>query len=447
MRKIILSISCLLASFLSFSQVGSPDPGFANGTGKVVNYTTTNSNDKANAIAIQGDGKIVIAGVNFIVMRYKADGSLDNTFGTLGKVSTIPPPARTSLFYYNLASVTGVAIQTDGKIILAGIAEATYIPTFTRINVFIIYRLNSNGTIDNTFGGNNTGYIIKDMYATDNQPTCIALQSNGQILVGGFTQLNSSSTYYVYAVLRLNANGTVDNNFGGFNQSVYLGGNSYALPGVALINISNTYGYTNDRAYGIAVAAYQKILVAGNTGLTRLQTNGQVDGSFNGGLYNNGGTVQNGSGVAFHSCALQSDGKIIVSVYMSNGSFYGTTVRRYNTNGTADNTFSGALVNSLGNSSYTPTSMVLQSDGKIVVTASIDAGNVDFKIIRFNTNGTLDNNFSTGGIATLHFGPPGNTTASGSNAVAFNNGRIYVAGYTNYNPTSYYYYNSNTYYA
>ncbi|MEP6995268.1 MAG: delta-60 repeat domain-containing protein, partial [Acidobacteriota bacterium] len=127
---------------------GDLDPTF--GTGGQVQTDFNHSTDIANAVALQSDGKLVVVGQtytnndytgeDFAVARYNANGTLDTTFGSGGKVTTDFP---------GLAAVpSSVIIQPDGKILVAGGA----FPNFTFLGDFKLVRYNSNGSLDTSFG-------------------------------------------------------------------------------------------------------------------------------------------------------------------------------------------------------------------------------------------------------------------------------------------------------
>lgn len=127
------------------AQPGSPDNTFGT-NGKVITPVGTFT-DKAQAIAIQTDGKIVVAGYsqneirtsNFTVARYNINGTLDNTFDGDGKLTTAIGTSN-SLAY-------AIAIQSDGKIVVAGSASNG------ANDDFAVARYNTDGSLDNTFDG------------------------------------------------------------------------------------------------------------------------------------------------------------------------------------------------------------------------------------------------------------------------------------------------------
>ena len=131
----------------------------------------------AKALAIQPDGKILVAGyVNvsmnrIAVARYNSDGSIDSLFGTSGLgFTTIMVPGSTS----NVAEA--IALQKDGKILIAG-------TTFTSRYMIVLSRLNPDGTIDTYFGAN--GNAIFTVGGWDMEAKAMAIQPDGRVVVAG----------------------------------------------------------------------------------------------------------------------------------------------------------------------------------------------------------------------------------------------------------------------
>ncbi|MBI5563063.1 MAG: hypothetical protein HY894_09485 [Deltaproteobacteria bacterium] len=180
--------------------VGELDPSF--GTLGKVRTTFGGNNDYAYAVAIQPDGKIVVAGnscvfapCDFAVVRYNANGSLDASFGVGGKVTTDVGAGDDDYAY-------AVGIQSDGKILAAG-----FITTASGWDSAIV-RYNSDGSLDTSFGagGKATLYIGGDTWVS-----ALAVQSDGKIIaVGG----GSNGANYDITVVRYISNGTLDASFG-----------------------------------------------------------------------------------------------------------------------------------------------------------------------------------------------------------------------------------------
>jgi uncharacterized delta-60 repeat protein len=185
---------------------GALDTTFG-GTGMV----STPSAGVSSAIAVQPDLKVVVAGskINgyFEVARYKVDGSLDSTFGSAGIVSL---PMSTFA-----AHAQAVAVQPDGKILVAGDAYVAGKKNLTTVD-WAIARLNTNGSLDTSFGGG-AGYVLTNWQPPaksplDNVARAIVLQPNGQIVVDGYVGLTLGAAGLGLA--RYNINGSLDTTFG-----------------------------------------------------------------------------------------------------------------------------------------------------------------------------------------------------------------------------------------
>jgi uncharacterized delta-60 repeat protein len=238
---------------------GSLDPTFdADG---VVTTPIGSGNNVAQAVAVQADGKIVVAGFclnettdDFAVARYHPNGTLDETFdGDSGSGNGVVITAIT----VNHDEALALAIQPDGKILLAG-------QTFNGVNTDIaLVRYNQNGTLDNSFGGGD-GIVTTPTGTGSDLARSIALQADGKIVVTGqsFNGANND-----IPVVRYEPNGALDPSFGN--------------GGIALIAI----GPATDTAYGVRVQTDGKIVVAGyyfngannDANVLRLNEHGALD--------------------------------------------------------------------------------------------------------------------------------------------------------------------------
>jgi uncharacterized delta-60 repeat protein len=343
--------------------------------------TTPVGDGIAYSIVIQSDGKIVAAGYregtdfDIVLTRYNTNGTLDNSFGTNGIVTT---DIGTS---HNEAN--SVAIQSDGKIVAAGYS-------FNGINTdFTLVRYNTNGTLDNTFGSN--GIVITQIGSASEIARAVAVQSDGKIVASGYIYIGSDIDF---ALARFNSNGTLDN--------------SFASNGTVVTQVSTSEDYINS----MALQPDGKIVVAGYSGdgsssftLARYAINGTLDNTFG-----SNGTVTTRAGTAdaeIYSIAFQNDGKIVAAGFSRNNSNYDFAIARYNTNGSLDNTFgtNGIITTpALLQDDYLY-SVAVQNDGKIVAAGSTEnTSNVDFVLARYNTNGTLDNTFGGDGIIVTQIG-------------------------------------------
>jgi uncharacterized delta-60 repeat protein len=226
---------------------GSLDTSF-DGDGKVIT-TTTLIEERAVSLTLQPDGKIVMVGsarqpnadYEFLTVRYNTDGSLDLTFDDDGK-------AMTSLHGF-LDYATAVAMQPDGKIVVAG---GSYRPgdpqrpdVFTDYDVAIT-RYNPDGSLDSTFDfdGKTTIRFGQDNDLFNDYATGIAIQQNSKILVGGYSWNGSRNNF---TLARFNPGGLLDPNFG--------------TNGKIVTAVRNT----EDQAFAIALQADGKILEVGQS--------------------------------------------------------------------------------------------------------------------------------------------------------------------------------------
>ena len=389
------------------------------GDGKIVESALASS--FANAVAIQADGKIVVAGSlggDFIVARYNTNGTLDTTFSGDGIVVTNFGGSGTD-------SVNAIAIQSDGKIVVAGNAG---LANNARVGVA---RYNPNGTLDNTFSGDG-------MFATDFVGTAggaargVAIQADGKIVIVG----SSGSDF---AVARLNTNGTLDTTFG-------------PQPSTGIV--TKDFGSGNEGATAVAILADGRIVVAGSTTVANREVfawdyfstsgfpqNVGPDLDSTGAPINGARHTSFGGGVsaAPTSMAIQVDGKVIL---VGDATF--TTgipgdvdrfmvIARYNVDGTMDTTFDtdGRRGVDFGAFSFA-SGVAVQADGKIVAVGHVEESlngvvNTKFAVARFNTNGSLDLTFSGDGRLTTDFSA---TVGDFADAVAIqkSNGRIVVVG-------------------
>jgi len=284
---------------------------------------------------------------------------------------------------------------------------------FKQISItnFIQY---SDGTLDTSF--NHIGKVTTSIGSGDAMSFSVALQSDEKIIVAGTSNDE-------FAVARYNINGTLDSTF--------------SFDGIVSTLIGNTGNSTWNQS--VAIQSDGKIIVVGQIypfdfAVIRYNTDGTLDNTFS----SDGKIITPVGSFIDESCAVavQSDGKIIVGgssyINLSNSSF---ALVRYNTNGALDNTFgnNGKIITSLGNGIAKGNSVAIQPDGKIVVAGHSDNGsNYDFAVVRYNTNGTLDNYFGSNGKITTSIG---NGNDEGHSVVIQFDGKFIVAGST-YNSSS-----------
>lgn len=316
------------------------------------------------------------------------------------------------------------AIQPDGKIVVLGTSD--YGGYDYGKGDFSLIRLSSSGALDPTFGtvvdaatGRRSGTVITDLGTTISKPLSnelargVALQSDGKILVSGFTRFGTGSLQF--ALVRYLPSGDLDTTFGG---------------GTGWISTDFTKFGSNGADFArIAIQPDGKIVAAGTEyfpgsrasyGLARYNADGSLDTSFGAGGLVSGSHLQNRE-FSVSNVALQSNGKIVVSGGPN------CTIVRYNADGSEDDTFGIVGVASDGGvgGGYSIQSAV-QSDDKIVLTAGGGVG-TSFVIERFTKDGARDPTFGTNGIADPSFS--GSSSAAAYNIAIQNDGKIVAAGY------------------
>lgn len=300
-------------------------------------------------------------------------GSLDPTFAGDGSVTT----SVRSLWDYG----RDVTMQADGKMVVAGSSTN---PSGSNDPDFAVVRFNSDGSLDNSFGSG--GKVTTDFNKLGDAAYAIAVQSDGKIVVGGNGTMNvKGSSVGVYALVRYNTNGTLDNSFGTKGK------------------VQTDMGLGAAGIRDITLLAGGKILASGaignHIGLARYNANGTLDTTFG-----SGGKVITSLGIGSTRMAMQTDGKMVVvsSTSTAHGSNPNILTARFNANGTLDSTFgSGGVVtwDYVGDDDY-GTAVTIQSDGNIVVAGtavdpSVDEGLV---LLRYNNTGSLDAAFGSGGV-------------------------------------------------
>ncbi len=387
--QITIVIACL--GVLAFSMPpGSLDPTFGNG-GKLTDWS-----GRANSVAIQPDGKIVVAGTDagnraFAVARYNPDGSPDTDFGGGdGKVTTGIG------FSYEVAKA--VALQSDGKIVAVG---TTWDGNGSQWGHFSLVRYNPDGSLDLTFGGGDGIVVTENLGTGWVAANAVAIQADGKIVAAG------STDYVLYdfpemAVIRYNPDGSLDASFG-------MGGKALIPWGPGPFG---GYAPAVEDVTSIAILPDGKIIAAGYSygfwdfaTLVRLNSNGSFDGTFGGGgvVYTDIGP---GADLAL-AVEIQSDGKIVTAGSSYNGSNNDIALVRYTSEGSIDATFGsdGKVVTPIGSGNAVARTVAVQSDGKILVAGSSHNGaNYDFALARYNSDGSLDTTFGGGdGVSTVDF--------------------------------------------
>ncbi len=391
--QLLLTILALFAAAATLEASGELDRSF--GQNGVV-LTDFGQTDQARAVALQPDGKIVVAGTSyhlegdpmlgrfyysFALARYNADGSLDQSFGFGGKMR-----ADTQHFDSNgrRDGAYAVAIQHDGKILVGGEG--------------ILLRYHSNGSFDASFGVRLIRLVALD----------IAIQSDGKIIVAGKQgPFGGDPT----VVARFNGDGGVDSSFGIDGQVVDSSGfgaleveiqpdgrivaagyrNSASTSTSRVLRLlpdgSRDFSFgaagvadhplrgVSDFDIGLALQQDGKVVIGGAGDLLRLNVDGTLDSTFGSG----GRVVQQ---ITMYSLAVQPDGKLVAADRVFR-------VARFNADGSADVSFHGDGMNQICDGGRAVSRrMALQSDLGIVVVGEITLDNVgyakDFVLKRFH---------------------------------------------------------------
>ena len=406
-RAAVIELICVFLLTLSLAHTVQAAPGDLDlsfsGDGKVT--TDVGGTGGAGAVAIQSDGKIVVAGVSdgdVTLFRYNSNGALDSIFSGDGKVVTNVG---------DTSSASEIAIQSDGKIVVAGSSQLGD----SRI---LLIRYNSNGSLDTTFSGD--GIATIDVSEGEDRASAVAIQSDGKIVAAGLTEAPNGTFNII--LLRFNSNGTLDTTFSG--------------DGIVVTDLTPS----DDIASGVAIQSNNRIVVVGRTGgllaangdivLARYNSNGALDTSFGAG----GVSIRDlGGNESATALAIQSDGKIVTAGPTGNGDFL---LLRSNSDGTLDNTFGGGdgvVTTDFSSGTGGARAVAIQADGKIVA-AGLASGSssTDFAIARYNSNGTLDATFSGDGILTTNFSSNSSDFANAM-AIQQHNGRIVAAGSSSVN--------------
>lgn len=329
-------------------------------------------NDEANAMVIQTDGKIVLAGnstidkpfdfkSDFALVRYKTNGTLDSSFGINGKVKTV--------IGFGNALISSMSIQADGKLVVSG-----YNANGSGGDV-VLARYNTNGTLDNTFSS--TGIVITDFSGDYDFASGMQLQSDGKIVISGSSTMSKTHSFFIARYL---PNGTLDNTFGS-------SGSTSSLIGVKDDGFAKCALQTDGKIISIGYS-WNATLTKPTIYIMRYLTNGTLDNTFG-----TSGRVILSFGTTYEDLkdiVLQADGKIVV---VGSSAIFDIALARLNTNGSLDTTFGskGKVITSLGTFANAQ-AVTLQTDKKIViggVMTNPSTSESDFLVARYFSSLTL----------------------------------------------------------
>ena len=374
LRTLFLMVTLLFLQSNTYAQTFLDSTFGTNGfTITTIPNSTGTTSSIMRRVVQQPDGKFVAAGSGMGVMlvsRFSTDGTLDNTFNGNGLFS-LPVTVSNNTVAYAL-----ILLPND-KILVAG-----YTAPFIGTPDDLVIRLNTNGTLDSSFGVNG---IADVNIASQDDAYAMALQPDGKIVIVG------DSGYNLWSAARLNSDGSIDTTFAnGGTFKVILGSDGGDARGVAVLPNGNILlgGYNwNDSA-----TAQQSDFV-----LLQLTSAGKIDSSFNqiGTVY-----VDVCGYDMVRDMKLQTDGKILLCGYSCND----VSLLRLNIDGTVDTAFNhtGYLLTDFDSSYDRANSIATQPDGKIVVGGyATIGGKQDMGLCRYNSDGSLDSSFGINGkIAT-----------------------------------------------
>jgi uncharacterized delta-60 repeat protein/uncharacterized repeat protein (TIGR01451 family) len=405
-KNILFFVLVLFYLGVTAQQSGTLDPSFGN---MGIVSTNAGSGGGGLSVLVQPDGKIVMGGIanyNFGIFRYNTNGTLDNSFGTGGKV------------YIDFGAsdyCQSVLYQPDGKILAVGSFTDDY-STFSKI---ALARMNTDGSLDNTFG--TAGKVITTVGTFDFIYSAV-LDDAGKIIVGGAHYNGSGSDFLLVRYL---SDGGIDSTFG--------------TNGIVITSFG-----TDAQGLSVALQPDGKIIAAGAAGpygyadfaMARYLSDGTPDAGFGtAGLL----TVNMGQNDSISDIELQPDGKIVAAGNSSqmNGTL-DIVLARFNADGSLDAGFgnSGKVVSDFGDHDWC-FALALQQNGKILAGGSITLPGLSWpqNIVRYNSDGSIDNSFGQNGIAI-------NNTNAGfmCNSMALQpDGKIITGGYSNnYSVARYY---------
>jgi uncharacterized delta-60 repeat protein len=360
---------------------GNLDPTF--GTNGTV-LTDVGGLDVAYGMAVQSDGRIVVAGFSnmggsydFALARYGGGGTLDPTFGAGGTVLTDVDATGS----YDEARA--VATQPDGKIVAAGSSDAS------GNSDFAVVRYNHDGTPDRTFGTGGTALTDASGAGRYDAAYAVAVQPDGKILAAGSSDASGSSDF---AVVRYNHDGTPDRTFG--------------TGGTVITDLGGT-----DYAYAMALCGDGRIVVAGSSdaagSLDFALARYTVDGTLDSGFGRRGTALTDVNGVGSddeaRAVVVRADGEVVAAgrsnaVRRTDRDF---ALARYRNDGNLDSSFGhgGTVLTDVGGGSDdVALAVAIQPDCKIVAAGGSGRWRTDnFALARYRDDGTMDPTFGAAG--------------------------------------------------
>lgn len=335
-----------------FESDGDPDPSFGGGDG----FTTLSvpGSLRLDDVAALPNGKIVAAGgfydgtkYNGVVIRLKANGTPDNTFGGGDGMFTSDFGLSDGVDFYDLARVAG------GKIYVTGEAY----PDNDSCDM-ALWRFNANGSPDTSFSGDGMTRVNRGSGNCDGGWRLLPLP-NGDVLVGGWSQVEGGD--YDVGMARWNYDGSLDRNFGYRGWVTYnptSGDNEY-VAGLVV---------ANNRVYVAVGAAYRN---DGEIALLRLKMGGGADVNFGGG--DGEVVIDLGGNEALEAMDMDAEGRLVLAGQRDGSGF----VARVSQTGTLDSSFNNPDGFTLTSQPTNSTSDVaIAPNGRIVIVGASSGGDL-----------------------------------------------------------------------
>lgn len=390
------------------TQAGTLDPAF--GLDGRVLTSFGPGDDQVNDLAVQADGRIVVAGQSdrgtsgqdneFALARYLPNGSLDSTFGTNGRARTV---------FGDDAAATGLALQPDGRIVAVGWSwsDSAQLGGTTTI---AIARYLAGGTLDSSFGGDGK---VRTKVGRNSWGAAVAVTDDG-ILAAGRASVHGA---LVWVVARYDFDGSLDPTFGGDGTI------TTAFPQNAS---AGDLAVDQDGTFAIAGTMYVDANGDGVFAVARYLPDGSLDTGFSADGMR---TISLGAGLTTaNAIVIQPDGRIVVAGGAGKEPA-GPTIRfalvRLDPDGSKDASFgaNGVVRTFFGPGDDHVSDVVLQPNGRIVAAGWAD--DHGFALARYASDGSLDPTFGGDGRATSSF----DDEWPGATAVGLQpNGKIVAAG-------------------
>jgi len=431
MNKPIISVVPTLITMIALAiliptpglaAAGSPDSSFGRfGTQGIASLGGMST----RAMELLPDGKILVVGSNgpnLVIRRLRQDGDSDPGFGSNGQVSLDLGDDDACGYYGDSPFTCGIAVQQDGRFVVVGEYSVG------SNNDFAVLRFLANGDLDASFGIG--GLVTVDFDSRGDYANDVAIQADGKIVIIGtaaFEKGFNTSFDNRFGVARLNTNGSLDT--------------SFSADGKQNVSFGDRQGSRYHEGNALAIQSDGKIVLVGrgvdypfsggsdsDFGIARLNQDGSLDNSFSG---DGKKRVGFGNAETAYDVKITPDGKIVVVGGASMGGDLGRqyAVARLNSDGEIDNTFNGdgrLLLNQVADVEQALLAVALQADGKILVAGTHDG---DMLVMRYNSNGTLDSSFGTGGIVLADHGGVVGSAVAGEHQTATNSGALIDIGY------------------